>query len=152
LRLCDGRQRHAARESQRRGVRATPLRRHRGPDEPVPGLRAGSRRSGHGLSPGSYRELWTRARDGGGRRPVRRHDRAAGRAARALAAANRFAYDTALTMQGLVIRWLVSAVSLYLTSLIVRGIEIDGIFPLLFAAVTIGILNAVVRPVILLLT
>jgi len=55
-------------------------------------------------------------------------------------------------MQGLVIRWLVSAVSLYLTSLIVRGIEIDGIFPLLFAAVTIGILNAVVRPVILLLT
>ena len=55
-------------------------------------------------------------------------------------------------MQGLVIRWLVSAAALYLTSLIVRGIEIDGVFPLLFAAVTIGILNAVVRPFILLLT
>jgi len=55
-------------------------------------------------------------------------------------------------MQGLVIRWLVSAVALYLTSLIVRGIEIDGVFPLLFAAVTIGVLNAVVRPFILLLT
>ena len=55
-------------------------------------------------------------------------------------------------MQGLVVRWLVSAVALYLTSLIVRGIEIDGIAPLLFAAVTIGILNAMVRPFILVLT
>ncbi|HYR95979.1 MAG TPA: phage holin family protein [Candidatus Binatus sp.] len=55
-------------------------------------------------------------------------------------------------MRGLFIRWLVSAAALYLTSLIVRGIEIHGVFPLLFAAVTIGILNAVVRPVILLLT
>jgi putative membrane protein len=55
-------------------------------------------------------------------------------------------------MQGLVVRWLVSAVALYLTSLIVRGIEVHGVFPLLFAAITIGILNAVVRPVILLLT
>ena len=55
-------------------------------------------------------------------------------------------------MRGLVIRWLVSATALYLTSLIVRGIEIHGIFPLLFAAVTIGVLNAVVRPFILLLT
>ena len=55
-------------------------------------------------------------------------------------------------MRGLVVRWLVSAAALYLTSLIVRGIEIRGVFPLLFAAVTIGVLNAVVRPFILLLT
>ena len=55
-------------------------------------------------------------------------------------------------MRGLFIRWLVSAVALYLTSLIVRGIEIHGVFPLLFAAVTIGILNAIVRPFVLLLT
>lgn len=55
-------------------------------------------------------------------------------------------------MRGLVVRWLVSALALYLTSLIVDGIEIQGVFPLLFAAVTIGILNAIVRPVILLLT
>lgn len=55
-------------------------------------------------------------------------------------------------MRGLVIRWLVSAAALYLTSLIVRGIEIDGLVPLLFAAITIGILNALVRPIILLLT
>ena len=55
-------------------------------------------------------------------------------------------------MQGLVIRWLVSAIALYLTSLIVRGIEIQGVAPLLFAAITIGVLNAVVRPLILVLT
>jgi len=55
-------------------------------------------------------------------------------------------------MQGLVVRWLVSAAALYLTSLIVSGIEIQGVFSLLFAAVTIGILNAVVRPIVLLLT
>jgi len=55
-------------------------------------------------------------------------------------------------MRGLVIRWLVSALALYLTSLIVRGIEIESVTALLFAAVTIGILNAIVRPVILLLT
>lgn len=55
-------------------------------------------------------------------------------------------------MRGLVIRWLVSALALYLTSLIVRGIQIQGVFPLLFAAVTVGVLNAVVRPFILLLT
>jgi len=55
-------------------------------------------------------------------------------------------------MQGLVIRWLVSAAALYLTSQIVRGIQIAGVVPLLFAAVTIGVLNAFVRPVVLLFT
>ena len=55
-------------------------------------------------------------------------------------------------MHGLLVRWLVSALALYLTSLIVRGVEIESVAALLFAAVTIGILNAVVRPVILLLT
>ena len=55
-------------------------------------------------------------------------------------------------MRGLVIRWLVSAAALYLTSLIVRGVEVHGVGSLFFAAATIGILNALVRPVILLLT
>ena len=55
-------------------------------------------------------------------------------------------------MRGLVIRWLVSATALYLTSLIVRGIDIQGVTALLFAAITIGVLNALVRPVILILT
>ena len=55
-------------------------------------------------------------------------------------------------MRGLVVRWLVSAAALYLTSLIVRGIEIESFGALVFAAATIGILNAFVRPAVLLLT
>jgi putative membrane protein len=55
-------------------------------------------------------------------------------------------------VRGLVVRWLVSALALYLTSLIVRGIVIDSVAALLFAAITIGVLNAIVRPIILLLT
>jgi putative membrane protein len=55
-------------------------------------------------------------------------------------------------MRGLLVRWLVCAVALYLTDLILPGIEIQSMGALLFAAAAIGILNAVVRPVILLVT
>ncbi len=55
-------------------------------------------------------------------------------------------------MRGLVVRWLVSAVALYLTDLILPGIEIQSTGALLFAAAAIGILNAIVRPIILLVT
>jgi len=53
---------------------------------------------------------------------------------------------------GLVVRWIVSAVALYLTSLIVGGIRVDGVPSLLLAAAMIGIINAVVRPIVHLLT
>jgi putative membrane protein len=55
-------------------------------------------------------------------------------------------------MRGLVVRWLVSALALWLTSSIVRGIEIRGFASLLLAAAMIGIINAFVRPVVLVLT
>jgi putative membrane protein len=55
-------------------------------------------------------------------------------------------------MQGFLVRWLVSALALYLTSLIVRGIAVEGVPSLLVAALMIGILNAFVRPLVLLLT
>ena len=55
-------------------------------------------------------------------------------------------------MAGLVVRWIVSAVALYLTDLIVPGIVIRGAGSLLAAAAMIGIINAVVRPIVLLLT
>jgi putative membrane protein len=55
-------------------------------------------------------------------------------------------------VRGLVVRWIVSAIALYLTSRIVRGIEVRGLGPLLAAAAMIGIINAFVRPVVLLLT
>jgi putative membrane protein len=55
-------------------------------------------------------------------------------------------------MRGLVVRWIVSAVALYLTSSVVRGIEVATFPGLLLAAAMIGILNAVVRPIVFLLT
>jgi len=55
-------------------------------------------------------------------------------------------------MRGLVIRWVVTAAALWLTSLVVRGIQVDGIGPLFFAAVVLGIFNAVLRPLVLFFT
>jgi putative membrane protein len=55
-------------------------------------------------------------------------------------------------VRGLVVRWIVSAIALYLTSEIVPGIRVASVGSLLLAAVMIGVINAFVRPVILLLT
>lgn len=55
-------------------------------------------------------------------------------------------------MRGLIIRWVTTAVALWVTSFIVKGIAIDGIGALFFAAVVLGIFNAVLRPVVLLIT
>src|SRR5579875_535436 len=151
--LRDGRQRDAAREPRRRGVRPAPLRGDQRPAHAVRGRGAGAGGAGNRLAARPHRELWTgaRARRGGGapRRGGRAPDAAS--AAAHLARAGAFAY-VAGRVQGLVIRWLVSALALWLTSLVVKGIEVHGVGALFFAAATIGILNAIVRPVILLLT
>jgi putative membrane protein len=55
-------------------------------------------------------------------------------------------------MRGLVVRWVVSAIALYLTSGIVPGVQVRGLGPLLAAAAVIGIVNAFVRPLVYLLT
>ncbi len=55
-------------------------------------------------------------------------------------------------MRGLVIRWITTAFALWLTSLIVNGIEVDGILPLFFAAVVFGVFNAILRPLVLVIT
>src|SRR5207245_6791880 len=138
LRLRDGRKRDAVREPQRRGLRPPPLRGDRGPHEPLPGARAGDRRARNRLPPRPHGELRARARDGHGGEPARRRHRAPRAPPGALAARSRFAYEPALIMRGLVVRWLVSATALYLTSLIVPRIQLQGVAPLVFAAVTIG--------------
>lgn len=55
-------------------------------------------------------------------------------------------------MRGLLIRWITTACTLWLTSFIVTGIEIGGIGPLFFAAVVLGIFNAILRPLVLVVT
>jgi putative membrane protein len=53
---------------------------------------------------------------------------------------------------GLIIRWLTNAVALYITALIVRGVRIADVGAALIAALVLGIVNAVIRPVALILT
>ena len=50
-------------------------------------------------------------------------------------------------MRGILVRWLVSAAALWLTSSIVDGVQVRGLTALLLAAAMIGVINAVVRPV-----
>jgi putative membrane protein len=53
---------------------------------------------------------------------------------------------------GFLVRSLISAVGLWIASVIVPGMEITGLGTLLAAAFLLGIVNAVVRPVIVFLT
>jgi putative membrane protein len=52
----------------------------------------------------------------------------------------------------LVLRWLLNAAALWVTDLILPGIAVTGLTALLIAAVVIGLINALVRPVLLVLT
>ena len=55
-------------------------------------------------------------------------------------------------MQGLLIRWAITAISLWLASKVVPGMQISGAGTMLGAAVLLGLVNALVRPLIILLT
>ena len=55
-------------------------------------------------------------------------------------------------MRGFLIRWLINAVALYLTALIVPGVRVASFGGAVLAALVLGVVNAVLRPVILLLT
>jgi len=55
-------------------------------------------------------------------------------------------------MTGFLLRALISALGLWLASELVAGIDVNGIGTLIAAAVLLGIVNAVVRPVLFLLT
>ena len=55
-------------------------------------------------------------------------------------------------MPGLALRWVLNAFALWVVSEIVPGIHAYGVFATLVAALVLGILNALVRPVVLLLT
>lgn len=55
-------------------------------------------------------------------------------------------------MPGLLIRWVINAFALWLTSRVVSGISVDSTLALFVAALVLGILNAIIRPVLLILT
>jgi putative membrane protein len=55
-------------------------------------------------------------------------------------------------MIGLLVRFVVSALALGLTSRLVHGFHTEGLWGLVQAAFILGLLNALIRPLILLLT
>jgi putative membrane protein len=55
-------------------------------------------------------------------------------------------------MIGLLLRWALNAFALWVVSVIVPGIYTAGIGPAFVAALVLGILNTLVRPILLLLT
>lgn len=54
--------------------------------------------------------------------------------------------------RGILIRWLVNAGGLFLISYALEGIEVEGALPALIAAAVLGIINAIIRPILLILT
>jgi len=54
----------------------------------------------------------------------------------------------------LLLRWLLNAASLWLTTEIIPGITFTepGLWPILIAALVLGLVNAVVRPIMIILT
>jgi putative membrane protein len=55
-------------------------------------------------------------------------------------------------MRGVLLRWLVLTVAVLTACWLLEGIRVNGILPALLAAALLGILNAVFRPILILLT
>jgi putative membrane protein len=55
-------------------------------------------------------------------------------------------------MKGLLIRWMINALALILISQMIKGIQVDTILAAFVAAAVLGVINAVLRPILILLT
>ncbi|MEW6188405.1 MAG: phage holin family protein [Thermodesulfobacteriota bacterium] len=55
-------------------------------------------------------------------------------------------------MSKILLRWVINALAIFTASYLVRGIEVRGAAPLFLAAALLGILNALIRPFLIILT
>jgi putative membrane protein len=55
-------------------------------------------------------------------------------------------------MKGILIRWIINAGALILMSYVIQGIEVDHLLSAFVAAAVLGVINAVLRPILILLT
>lgn len=55
-------------------------------------------------------------------------------------------------MRGFLLRWVIGALGLWLASSIVSGVHVANVGTLLVAALLLGVVNAVVRPLLIILT
>ena len=52
----------------------------------------------------------------------------------------------------LIIRWFINALALMLVAYLYSGVKVDGIFAALIAALVLGLVHAIIRPLLVLLT
>jgi len=55
-------------------------------------------------------------------------------------------------MKGILLRWFIQTIAILVAAYVLKGIDVTGFVPALAAAALLGILNAFVRPLLLLLT
>jgi len=55
-------------------------------------------------------------------------------------------------MRGFVVRWVINAIALVITAMIISGMDFNGILAPFVAALVIGVLNAIVRPILIVIT
>jgi putative membrane protein len=55
-------------------------------------------------------------------------------------------------MKNLVVRWLIAALTLLVVTKLVPGFVVDSFYAALVVAIVLGLINAVIRPVLLLIT
>lgn len=55
-------------------------------------------------------------------------------------------------MMALVLRWVLNAVALLLVAFLYPGVQVESFFAALIAALVLGLVNAVIRPILVVLT
>jgi putative membrane protein len=55
-------------------------------------------------------------------------------------------------MKGILIRWIINALALLLISQLIQGIQVESVLAAFVAAAVLGVINAVLRPILLILT
>ena len=55
-------------------------------------------------------------------------------------------------MRRILFKWLINALALLVTTYLVKGIQVTGVPALLMAAALLGVLNVLIRPILILLT
>jgi putative membrane protein len=55
-------------------------------------------------------------------------------------------------MAGLILRWIANAIAIYMVSSLLEGMRVDSVQDALIAGAVLGIINSIVRPVLVLLT
>jgi len=55
-------------------------------------------------------------------------------------------------MRRILLKWQINALALLLTTFVVKGIQVTGVSALFLAAALLGVLNALIRPILIILT